>query len=107
MNYALLFSGLFFGVLTARVGGVGARGGVEPSPNLIRLIINSGSLISVFAIIVWGLMNFTWWVTPLAFIIISLVVGAMVTRLTCGSFYLAMPVTGLVTIGVTVAAWIH
>lgn len=106
MNYALLFTGLFFGILTARIGGVGARSGVEPSPNLIMLIINSGSLISVLAIIVWGFMNFTWWVIPLAFIVVSLIVGAIVTRLAWGSFYLAMPVTGLVTIGVTVMAWI-
>ena len=106
MNYALLFSGLFFGILTARAGAVGARGGIEPSPNLIRLIINTASLISVFAVIVWGFMNLAWWVTIFAFIIISLIVGAIVTRLTWALIYQVMPVTGLVTVGITVAAWI-
>lgn len=37
MNYALLIAGLFFGILSARAGAIGARSGIELT-NVVVLI---------------------------------------------------------------------
>lgn len=79
MSIALLLSGIFFGVLTARAGTIAARGNVEPT-NPAIIFINLGSMISTFSIIVWGFINLQWWITLVAFIAISLFVGVIVGR---------------------------
>tara|TARA_Y100000782_G_scaffold112480_1_gene142790 strand:- start:894 stop:1214 length:321 start_codon:yes stop_codon:yes gene_type:complete len=104
MSVALLLSGIFFGILTARAGTIAARGNIEPTHPAV-IFINFGSMISTFAIIVWGFLNLQWWIPLAGFIVISLFVGVIVGRSTWPVFYQAIPITGVITIAVTGYAW--
>lgn len=104
MGYALFFSALFFGLLTARAGTIADRGGIEPTPIVVS--ITFASMLCTFSIVVWGFIYLSWWLPILAFVVLSLVVGSVVTRGTWTSFYQAIPVTGLIAIGTTAAAWV-
>jgi hypothetical protein len=104
MNVALVLSGIFFGILTARAETIAARGGIE-QVNLALISISFGSMISTFAIIIWGFINLKWWIPLAGFVVISLFVGVIVGRSTWPLFYKAIPITGLITIVVTGYAW--
>ena len=105
MKLALLLSGIFLGVLTSYSITVAARGGIEDR-NPVTIIIGFISMISLFAIVIWGFFEFSWWVPIVSFIGLSLVVGPMVGRQSWAVFYKASPFTGLLTIGLTIAAWL-
>jgi len=92
MNIALLLSGIFFGVLTARAGTIAARSNIEPS-SPIFILIHFGSMISTFAIIVWGFLYLDWWVPLAGFVGISLLVGLIVNQSGWFVFYKAIPGT--------------
>ena len=104
--YLILFIvGLFFGMLAARAGTVFARGGIEPT-NLIVVLINFASMLSTFAIIIFGFLSLSWWIPIIGFISISLVAGVLINHSTMAFFYKAIPITGLIVIVVNAYAWV-
>ncbi|QOY53722.1 hypothetical protein HUE87_07360 [Candidatus Sulfurimonas marisnigri] len=105
MSLVLFLSALFFGMLAARAGTVFARSGIQPT-NPFVVIINFGSMISTFAIVVFGFLNLSWWIPIVGFIGISLIAGILINHSTMTFFYKALPVTGLIAIVINTYAWI-
>ena len=104
MNYALLFLGLFFGIMTARAVTIGVRGGIEIN-NPAVIVIYFGSMVAIFAIIVWAFLNITWWIALMAPIAVSGFVAIIISRERWVIFYQAAPATGLITIFIAIATW--
>lgn len=104
MEAYLLLSGVFFGVLTARAETIANRGGIEQTNSTV-IFINFASMISTFAIMIWGFVNLHWWIPLVGFIVISTLVGVIVDRSTWLIFYRAIPLTGLMTIAINGYAW--
>lgn len=104
MSLILFLSALFFGMLAARTGTVFARGGIQPT-NLLVIIINFVSMISTFAIVVFGFLSLSWWIPIAGFIGISIITGILINHSTMTFFYKVLPVTGLIAIIINAYAW--
>ena len=105
MSLVLFLTALFFGMLAARTGIVFARGGIQPT-NPIIILINFGSTISTFAIVVFGFLSLSWWIPIAGFIGISIVVGLLINHSTMAFFYKTLPFTGFIAIVVNGYAWL-
>ncbi|MDI3323839.1 hypothetical protein QKW35_05585 [Pontibacterium granulatum] len=78
MLYVLFFLALTFGLISARVHTIAARGGYF-HPGFGSLAFKGMAMVSAFAVIVWGFINFDWYVPIVAFIAASILNGAVVT----------------------------
>jgi hypothetical protein len=72
------FLALSFGLISARVHTIAARGGYYHG-GVGSLVLKLMAVISAFAVIVWGFLNFDWYVPIAAFIVASIINGAVVT----------------------------
>jgi hypothetical protein len=101
----ILFTGMFFGTLTLHASEHAKKSGVNHTKMTVTLI-HLGSIISMYAITIWGFINLTWWITLVGFIAIYQSLRLVVRSSNWILFYRAIPLTGGLTIAITCGAWV-
>ena len=105
MNIALYALALFCGIATIRATAIMDRARVKDR-SFIFSTISGLSLPATFALVGLGFLIYPWWIPVVAAFASALLVGIVLTRATHGFFYGAVPVTGLVAIGVCCYGWL-
>lgn len=106
MHVALYAVALLCGIATARATTIMDRARVKARSFLFS-VISGLSFLATFATAGLGFLLYPWWIPVVAIIGASLLVGLMVTRTTHSFFYKAVPVTGLITIGLCAYGWLR
>ncbi|WP_415408225.1 hypothetical protein ACLHDG_06645 [Sulfurovum sp. CS9] len=105
MKLGLLIVVMYFGNLTLRATVTRLREVGKGVLNINILFINFLSMLSLFAMLVWGFMSFSWWIPLVVFIVTFLIAKAKVTRWREWKHYRQVPITGLITIIGNIVAW--
>jgi CHASE2 domain-containing sensor protein len=106
MHVALYTFALFCGISTARATSIMDRAGVRDR-SVAFSMISGLSFLATFATVGLGFLLYSWWTPIVASLAMALLVGLIVTRTTHAFFYKAVPVTGLVTIGLCTYGWLE
>lgn len=105
MSVALYAFTLFCGIATVRATTIMDRARVR-DPNKVFSLISGLSLLAWFALLGLGFLIYEWWIPVVAGFATALLAGFLVIRATHGFFHAAVPVTGLITIGVCAYGWL-
>ena len=104
MDIALLLSGILFGVLTIRAMVIVDKDLIGPTSAMV-LCINSGAIMSTFGIIIWGFINLNWWATLAGLMAVYVLVEFIVCKTDRVLFYRSIPITGIITIAITIGIY--
>ena len=106
MEIMFFLSGMFLGLLASYSNTVASRGGIEDT-NAIVIFIGVVSMLAIPAIVIWGFFNFSWWVPPISFVGLSVLVGVFVNQKTWLFFYKISPFFGMATIAIVFYLWLN
>ena len=109
MNMLIIFSlGILFGSLTARIDSIVERTGLVGSSQAwdkLLLITTLTSEIALFTLMIWGFLEYQWWIPVLIFLASGITSAIIVNGRTFVFFALARPLISLFSIIATVWCW--
>ena len=110
MNALVIFStGILSGLLTIRADRIADSTGLAGDSqawNIMLEITSLASLLAFVALMVWGFMQYQWWIPILVFLASGVISGILVNRKTFVLFSVSRPLFSLLSIIAAVWCWL-
>ena len=104
--YITLVIGFIFSGLTVQSSQIAKKNDYQHQ-NHVSLYIHLASTFSMYALLVWGMIEVEWW-APILIIAITFPLAGFILKFTNWQwFFNAIPFTGGATTAITLSAWVY